>query len=172
MEGMLNRLFDDKTVKVLSHLRDKKMVQIRDTSRVTSIPPATVFRIFKKLILIGLLEKESKGSFNYYKVNSNHESLFILEKLMPKIKPLDVFVQNLPKDNLDTIALLDEAENRASLLVIGDVKQAVAHEIAEQIKAEFNFSIKVLVLSKAQYENLDALNLKPNSKKVLFQNKP
>jgi DNA-binding IclR family transcriptional regulator len=61
MEDMLNQLFDDKTVKILSILRDKKIIQIRETSRLTSIPPATVFRIFKKLSSIGLLEKESKG---------------------------------------------------------------------------------------------------------------
>lgn len=167
---MLNKLFDDKTVKVLSQLRDKKMIQVRETSRLTSIPPATVFRIFKKLLSIGLLEKESKGSFNFYKVNSNHQAYFLLEKLMPKAKPLDTFVQRLPKDSVDMIALLDEAENRASILVIGDVKQVSAHEIAEQIKTEFNFSIKVLVLSKSQYENLDSLNMKPNAKKILFTN--
>jgi hypothetical protein len=77
----------------------------------------------------------------------------------------------MPKTAIESIALLDEAENRASLMVIGDVKQAVAHEIAEQIKAEFNFSIKVLVLSHSQFDNLDALNMKPGAKKVLFTNK-
>lgn len=168
---MLNQLFDDKTVKILSILRDKKVIQVRETSRLTSIPPATVFRIFKKLSSIGLLEKESKGSFNFYKVNSAHQAYFLLEKLMPTLKPLDVFVERMPKSTIESIALLDEAENRASIMVIGDVKQATAHDIAEQIKAEFNFSIKVIVLSRAQYENLDAVNMRPNAKKVLFQNK-
>ena len=168
---MLNQLFDDKTVKILSILRDKKVIQIRETSRLTSIPPSTVFRIFKKLNSIGLLEKESKGSFNFYKVNSTHQAYFLLEKLLPKTKPLEAFVERMPKTAIESIALLDEAENRASLMVIGDVKQAVAHEIAEQIKAEFNFSIKVLVLSHSQFDNLDALNMKPNAKKILFQNK-
>lgn len=170
MEEVLKQIFDEKTVKILHEIHGKKIIQVRETSRLTNIPPATVFRIFKKLQAINLLTKEASGTFHVYRVNPDTPAYFILEKLMPKKKPIDAFLESLPKEKIDNISVLDESEDRASLLVIGGIKQSIVQEIAQKIKADYNFSIKLLILSKMQYENLAALNMKPTPKRVLFSN--
>ena len=169
MENMLKQLFDDKTIGVLSVIQGKKIVQVRETSREANVPPATVFRIFKKLQDIGLLSKEPTGTFNIYKVNKNSDAYFLLEKLIPKTDPLDAFVDELPKDKLENISLLDEAENRASVMIIGSLKHSLIQALVEKIKKQYNFSINTLILSKAQYETLASLHMKPSPQRIIFE---
>lgn len=170
MEDLLKKLFDEKTVKIVSYIQGKKNVQIRETARETNLPVATVFRIFKKLESIDLLKGMPVGSFKIYHVNKASKFYSLIEKIVPKMKPLEAFINDIPKDKIEQVQLLDEGEDKASILVIGSIKTAKVMETCEQVKQDFsNYSIKPLVLTRPQYENMASLNIAPVSKKSLFK---
>ena len=169
MEELLKRLFDRKTVLVLSYLQGRKSLQIRETAREINIPVATVFRIFKKLESIELIKGIPVGAFKIYTVNNASKAYALVEKLIPKLKPLELFTKEILANKVEQVLLLDEGEDRASIMVIGEVKQSRAQEITEKIKAEHAFSIKALVLSQSQYDNLEALSAKPVPKRTLYK---
>ena len=60
MKQLLEKLFDEKTVKILNEIQDKNQVQVRDISRRTGISPATVFRILKMIAKKSQLEKKKR----------------------------------------------------------------------------------------------------------------
>lgn len=165
----LSKLFDKKTLSVLNELPGKNFIGVREISRKTTLPVATVFRIFQKLEKAGLLNKENLGTATAYRVNPGHKLYGMLDKLLQKKHPLDVFTEIISKEKTENVLLMDEGENRASIMVIGEVKAAKASEVADAIKKEFGFSIKALTLTQAQLENMEALNMRPVPKRVLFK---
>jgi DNA-binding Lrp family transcriptional regulator len=168
LEELLKKLFDEKTVKIISYIQKKKSLHIRETARETGLPITTVFRIFKKLESFELIKSMEVGAFKIYNVNRESRFFPYLEKLVPQMKPIEQFIKSACYEKVEQILLLDDGENRSSIMVVGDAKTAKIQEIAEEIKTNFGHSIKVLVLSKSQYDNLEALNMKPTPKKVLF----
>ncbi len=169
MENILKSVFDEKTVSILCEIPGKKIIGIREVSRKTKIPVATVYRIFQKLEKSGLLKKRKTGVFSFYEVNQNSKAYALIERLIPKKHPLEIFTTIVSKEKTEEIHLLDEAEDKASILVIGNIKTKKVQEICEAIKKEFAYSIQPLVLTRAQYENMAALNIAPMSKKKLFE---
>lgn len=169
MEKILKSLFDEKTISVISEIPGKKIIGVREVARKTKIPVATVYRIFKKLEKSGLLKKQKYGVISFYEVNQNSKAYAVIEKLFPKKTPLEIFVSIVSKERTEEIRLLDEAEDKASVLVIGNVKHQKIIEICQAIKKEFAYSIQPLVLTREQYENMAALNIAPASKKILFK---
>jgi len=166
---LLAKLFDEKIIKVLKEIQNKKRVQVREIARSTSLQPSTVHRIFKKLEKVGLLIKESIGAVHLYNVQSTSELYSLIEKILPKQTPLQMFITKVTVHQVEEILLMNSSENMSNLLVIGDMKANIAQEIADIIKKEYNHSIRLLVLSRNQYENLDALNMKPAHQQVLFK---
>lgn len=169
MEELLKQLFDEKTIKIISYLQNKKTLQIREAARQTSISVSTVFRIFKKLEKIDLLKGKKIGAIKTYKVNQKSKFYTLIEKIVPKMKPLEFFTKKIVSENIEEILLLDKGEDKASIMIIGEISGEKYQKVTETIKKDFDFSIKVLVLSKDQYENLASLNMKPTPKKVLYQ---
>ena len=169
MENILKAMFDEKTILVLSQIPGKSTIGIREVSRNTKIPVATVFRIFKKLEKSGLLKKKKVGVFSFYEVDKNSKAYSLLERLIPKKNPIEIFTTIVSKEKTEEIHLLDEGEDRASVLVIGNAKMKKIQEICNTIKKEFGYSIQPLVLTRDQYENMASLNIAPISKKLLFR---
>jgi DNA-binding Lrp family transcriptional regulator len=165
----LSKLFDKKTLSVLAEIPGKNFMGIRETARKTNLSVASVYRIFLKLEKAGLLRKQKMGTNSVYSVNSGHKAYFLLDKLLQRKNPIEVFTEIISKEKTEQVLLMDEGENRASIMVIGEIKAAKAGEIADAIKKEFNYSIKALTLTKAQLDNMDALNMKPVPKRVLFK---
>jgi DNA-binding Lrp family transcriptional regulator len=170
MDEVLKKLFDEKTVRILNEVQGtNKIIRIRETARKTKLPVATVYRIFKKLVEADLLKMGKIANLSYYEINKSSKAYLLVEKMLPKLKPVEAFTALILKEKIEEVLLLDEGEERASIMVIGEVKSNRAFEITEQIKNDYGFLIKSLVLSRPQYENLDALNMKPVPKKVLFK---
>ncbi len=169
MQKILKNIFDEKVIDVLSEIQGKKTVGVRDVSRKTKIPVSTVHRIFKKLENAKLLEKKKAGNINYYEVNEKSKAYAIVEKIVPKKTPIEIFTTIVSKEKTEEIYLLDKGNDRASMLVVGNVKNEKIQEICEVIKKEFAYSIKPLVLTKNQYENMSSLNMGPTIKKKLYK---
>jgi DNA-binding Lrp family transcriptional regulator len=169
MENILKSLFDEKTISVLSEIPGRKTIGIREISRKTKIPVATVYRIFRKLEESGLIKKRKAGVFSFYEVDQNSKAYLILEKLMPKKNPLEILTEILSKDKVEEVHLLDAGESTASILVIGNIKSRKVQEICATLKKEFGYSVQPLVLTREQFENMASLNIAPISKKVLFK---
>jgi len=169
MENILKSMFDEKTISILSEMPGRKTIGIREVSRKTKIPVSTVFRIFQKLEKSGLLKKTKSGVFSFYEINQNSKAYLLLERLMPKRSPIEIFTTIVSKEKTEEIHLLDEGENVSSVLVIGNVKTKKVQEICDAIKKEFGHSIKPLVLTRAQYDNMVSLNIAPSIRKALFK---
>ena len=169
MQEILKNIFDEKTVNVLFEIKGKKIIGVREVSRNTKIPVSTVHRIFKKLESANLITKKNIGVMNYYEVNETSKSYKFLEKLVPKKTPFEIFTAIVSKEKTDEIHLLDRGEDRASILVIGNVKTEKVQDICETIKNEFMYSIKPLVLTRSQYENMNSLNMSPAIKETLYK---
>jgi len=165
----LSKVFDKRTISVISELHGKKLVGIRETARKTSLPVATVYRVFKKLESAGMLKKEIIVTAHVYSVNHENKLYFVIDKLLQKRHPLEVFTDAVSNEKADQILLLDEGDNIASVMVIGEIKPSKANEIVDAIKKEHNYSIKVLSLTQAQLDNMESLNMKPVPKKILFK---
>ena len=165
----LSKLFDTKTLDVLSEISGKKFLGVREVSRNKNLSVSTVHRIFQRFEEAGLLNKKTVGNATVYEVNSASQLYFLIDKIMPKRSPLNVFVQMLSQEKTDRILLLDDAENRASVMVIGNLKASKANDIAEAIKKEFNYSIKVLAFTPSQVDNMKSLNVLPTFKTVLYK---
>lgn len=169
MEKILKSMFDDKTISILSEIPGKQTISIRETSRNTKLPVATVYRVFQKLEKSGLLKKKKTGVFSFYEVDNKSKAYAVVERLIPKRSPLEIFTTIVSNEKTEEIRLLEESEDKANILVIGNAKTAKIQEICEAIKKEFRYSIQPLVLTRAQYENMASLNIAPVSKKILFQ---
>ncbi len=169
MQEILKSLFDEKTIKILSEIPGRKNLGVRDISRKTKIPVSTVHRIFKKLEEADLLKKKLINNVPYYEVDEKSKAYAIIEKLIPKKTPVEIFTNIVSKDKTEEIHLLDKGEDRASILVIGNVKTEKINEICNVIKKEFAYSIKPLVLTRSQYENMNSLNMGPSIKKSLYK---
>jgi len=169
MENIIKSMFDEKIVSVISEIPGKKVVGIREVSRKTKIPVATVYRIFQKLEKSGLLKKRKNGVFSFYEVNKDSKAYFLVEKLVPKKTPVEIFTTIVSKEKVEEINLLDEGDTKANILVIGNVKPKKIQDICDTIKKEFAYSIQPLVLTREQFERMNSLNIAPISKKVLFK---
>ncbi len=169
MQEILKNIFDEKIIDVLSEVRGKKTIGVREVSRKTKIPVSTVHRIFKKLIEADLLKKKKIGATHFYEVNEQSKTYKLLEKLIPEKTPIEIFTIIVSKEKTEEIYLLDQGEDRASVLIVGNVKTEKIQEICEAIKKEFAYSIKPLVLTRSQYENMNSLNMGPNVKKILYK---
>jgi|GEM_PF-4414525 len=167
---ILEKLFDEKTLKILNEIENKDMVQIRQIAQLTKLPPSTVYRVFKKFESVNLLQKVAIGTTKIYKVNQNSEAYMLLERLIPKRNPLDILVSNIINYPIEEILLIDSNETMSNILIVGNIKNDDVQKVVDEIKKNFNYSIRFLILSKAQYNNLDALNMKPVHKKVLYKN--
>ena len=165
----LSKVFDRRTISVISEIHDKKIVGIRETARKTSLPVATVYRIFKKLENVGMLKKEKIVSAHVYSINHESKFYFMMDKLMQKKHPLELFTELASNEKADQVLLLDEGENMASVMVVGEIRPSKANEIADSIKKEHGYSIKVFPLNQAQFESMESLNMKPVPKRVLFK---
>ena len=162
-------MFDEKTVSIISEMSGKKTIGIREAARNTKISVATVYRIFQRLEKSGLLKKKKAGIFSFYEIDQNSKAYAIVEKMVPRKSPMEIFTTIVSNEKTEEIRLLEEAEDRANILIIGNVKTTKIQEICDAIKKEFRYSIQPLVLTRAQYENMASLNIAPMSKKVLFQ---
>ena len=171
MEKILKSLFDKKTVSILSEIPGKKNIGVREVARKTNLSVATVYRIFQKLEKGGLLKKKKVGVFSVYEVDEKSKAYAIVEKLIPKQTPLEIFTKIVSKEKTEEIRLLEESQDKANVLVIGNVKTKKIQDICKAIKKEFAYSIQPLVLTRAQHENMASLNIAPVSKKLLYDYK-
>ena len=169
MKEILNSLFDEKTVSVISEIPGRETISIRDVARKTNLSVATVFRIFQKLEKSGLIKKKKVGVFSCYEIDKNSKAYALTEKLIPKQNPLELLTSIVSKDKTEEIRLLDEGDSKASVLIIGQVKTGKIMDLCEVIKKEFAYSIQPLVLTREQYENMARLNIAPSTKKILFK---
>ena len=166
---ILARLFDEKILKILKEVQGEKIMQIREVARSTKLPPSTVHRIFQRLEKIGLLHKENIGTVHIYKVNQTSEIYNLIERIIPRQLPLDIFMSQLKSYPIDEILLIHSQEEMSNLVIIGDIKAETVQNLTDNIKKDFNHSIRTLVLSKVQYNNLEALNMKPTYQKILYK---
>lgn len=165
----LSKVFDKSTVSVISEIYGKKTVGVRETARKASLPVTTVYRIFRKLESAGILRKEKIASARVYAINTENKLYFVIDKLLQRRPPLEVFVDAVTKEKVDQVLLLDDGENVASIMVVGEIKSSKVNDITDMIKKEYNFSIKVFPLNQAQFESMAALNMTPVPKKILFK---
>jgi len=170
MHDILFKLFDRKILMVLAEMYKSDYASVREISRKTKLPVATVYRIFKKFEELGFLKKENISNVVVYKVSKKNELNELIEKLIPIKSPFDLLVEGLEKKEIKKVLLLDSGEKVASVWIIGKTPKAKLNKLVEKIKEKTGFSINAQTFTQEQFENLERLNLRPPIKKILYEN--
>ena len=168
MNELVRRLFDNKILNVLSDIQGKNYVAIRETSRNTELPVASVYRVFKRLNEIGILKKEKIAGKTVYSVDKNNKLYKELESIIPTETPIEHFVNSIEKEKINQILLLDSGDKTASLWIVGNPTKTKINNTTQKIREKIGFSINAQIFTKEQVENLERLNIRPPIKKILF----
>lgn len=169
---ILAGLIDDKIVKIyLTLTNSDKEFYLRELAKASGVPPASTYRILKKLISLKLVDEIRMNRFRLYRLSSNENTRFLGSIFVNKENILNLFVSQLKQNpKIDSIILHGEIKsNKANLLIIGDKTiSSELDEIINIIRLEKNFEISFVCLDKAQYLKMTSMGLYSGRKTELY----
>lgn len=168
----LGELFDRKLVSIISLFLENKNSDfyLREIAHKCGVSPATTHRLLKKLCDLRVLKLRQINRFKFYRLESN-ERVELLERIISK-DPLQRFVAIASKlPGLHSILLYgDRKPDSANVLLIGNgIQERDAEAIASSIRQEFGFNVKHLSFGVEQFEQMVAMGLYAQGKKVLWK---
>jgi DNA-binding transcriptional ArsR family regulator len=169
---ILASLIDDKIVKIyLALTNTNKEFYLRELAKASGVPPASTYRILRKLLKLKLVDEIKMNKFRLYRLSSNENTRFLGSIFVSKENVLDLFVSQIRQNpKIDSIILHGETkEDKANLLIIGD-KSIISDidQIVEVIKREKNFEISFVCLENAQYLKMTSMGLYSGKKTELY----
>ena len=170
---ILENLFDKKVIKVLKLFinNPSEDYYLREISKLTRVPPATVFRILKQLQDMDLIREEKNKHLKTYWFNS-HNAKFLIDLLEDKTSAIQEFTQFISGVSGVQMAVMHgrEEKDKASILVIGEaIDENALREKIVDIKQRYKFNIIHLLLLPDQYEQMVSMGLYPGQKKTLYR---
>ncbi len=167
----LGELFDKKLMAIISLFLENKSTQfyLREVASKCQVSPTTTYRIINRLVQLGILNVNTINRFKFYQLSDN-ERVKLLENLTSK-DPIERFV-SLIKDisGIKTMLLYgDRQPEYANIIIIGEANRDEVHRAAERVKSEFGFSVRHLSFSLEQFDQMSAMGLYPQRKKVLWK---
>ncbi len=171
--NILEQLFDDKMLSVLRLFisGEENTYYLREISKLTKIPPATTYRILKKLTEAKVLELTVIKNAKIYSLAKNKNTDFLKNILKIEKRVIDLFVEHAKKiDGIQAIVLHgNETAKKANVLIIGeDIDHAGLKHLVSDIKDRYDFFLTTLQLTKEQFEQMSAMGLYSGKKKVLY----
>ncbi len=146
---ILELVADKKKLKIMKYIANNEDISIRDASRKTGIPVATVYRIFKDLENKNVLISKTFGGKNYYTVNDEID-------LSPfKEDPLKRYLSAIG-NAVNEVRLINRSDKGANVVIITE-------NLTEFKKAEKNytdkFKIQSIVLTPDQFQRLKQMGM-------------
>ncbi|MCK4670162.1 MAG: helix-turn-helix domain-containing protein [Nanoarchaeota archaeon] len=169
---ILASLIDDKIVKIyLTLTNNNKEFYLRELAKVSGVPPASTFRILKRLVKLKLVDEIKMSKFRLYRLSSNSNTRFLGSIFVSKENVIDLFVSQIKRNTkIDTIIQHGEIKaDKANLLIIGDKSAQIEIEpIIEAIKREKQFEISFVCLDSTQYRKMTSMGLYSGKKTELY----
>ena len=169
---ILANLIDDKIVKIyLALTNTNKEFYLRELAKAAGVPPASTYRILRKLVKLKLVDEIKMSKFRLYRLSSNENTRFLGSIFVSKENVLDLFVSQIRQNpKIDAIILHGEMkEDKANLLIIGDKSTILEIDpIVDLIKREKKFEISFVCLDKAQYLKMTSMGLYSGKKTELY----
>lgn len=171
---ILEELFDKKTlavIKLFSSNADKQYY-LREIAKVTRVPIATVFRITRKLVLLGIVNEIKIKKFKLYQFANNKEAKFVEQLIEVRKGAVEEFIEACR--SIEGIQQIiqhgKKLKDKAHLLIVGtNIPKEPLIEVTARIKEEINFTIIYLVLEPQQYEQMAHMGLYADDRQVLLQ---
>lgn len=172
---ILEELFDKKTLAVLRLLSQNpdKQYYLREIAKATRVPVATVFRITKRLVAMGVVsEIRIKLKMKLYQYGSGKESKFVEQLIEIRRGAVEEFVDACKAiDGIQQIILHGKRlKDKANILIIGqNVAKEPLGRAVTKIKEETGFTILYLLLEPNQYEQMAHMGLYAEDRQILLQ---
>lgn len=171
---ILEELFDKKTLAVLRlfSTNAEKQYYLREIAKATRVPIATVFRIVRKLVAMGIIDEIRIKKFKIYQYGKGKESKFVEQLIEVRKGAVEEFVELLrPVEGIRQVILHGKKlKDKANVLIIGTgVPTEPLVQAAARIREEMGFTIIYLVLEPLQYEQMAHMGLYSDDRQVLLQ---
>ncbi len=170
----LKGLFDHKIVEILKYFiaSSGKQFYLKEISDAVGVPMATTHRILQKLHSLEIIIETNISKFKIYQLADNEQTKFLSRFIRYSVKAVEIFADQVSKvPNIQRIILHGkEADNRASLLLIGEgIDVSYVKSVVTSIKEQYNYNITHMTLSEEQYQQMSDMGLYSGSKKILFE---
>jgi Fe2+ or Zn2+ uptake regulation protein len=171
---ILESLFDKKTLAVLKFLsaNPDKQFYLREISRGTRVPIATVYRIINRLVPLGVIDMVKIKRMKLYTYNQGKEGKFVEQLIEVRKGAVEEFIEAcraIPEIG-QVILHGRKQKDRANFLIIGEnVPTTPLVEAQGRIKETMQFTVIYLVLGPHQYEQMVEMGLYAGERQVLFQ---
>jgi len=173
-DDLLKELFDNKKLSILRLFYDEpdKNFYLREISKVSGVPVATVFRIIDKLVKLELIEQIKISKFKLYKLNDNEKTRFLGQFVKKQKQVLQVFVSKIKYlEGLENVYVHGKEEkNRANVFIVGQKIDAnEVKRVCSEIQDQFKYRITPLILTKEQFDQMGSMHLYSGVKRIIFQ---
>ncbi|MDD9954564.1 MAG: helix-turn-helix domain-containing protein [Candidatus Woesearchaeota archaeon] len=171
---ILEGLFDKKTLTILRQLSADPSRQwyLRELSKSTRVPVASVYRIVNKLVALRIVERVMLKKFKVYHYSTSKEAAFVEQIIAIQKGAVEEFVEYCRAIPAVQQVILHgrKEKSKANLLVIGEnIPTGPLVEAAATIKETYEFTAIYIVLEPAQYEQMAAMGLYAGDTQVLLQ---
>lgn len=172
---LVRGLLDESKLAILDVLFNaKEEMYLGEIAKQSKIPVATAFRVVNSLVKLGLIRVNKIKKIKLYSIDKNEKTLFWGNILNRGVQVLDEFI-SIVKDipGLQEIRLHgEELKDRANLLMIGEhLDEAILKKAVADIHEKYNYSISYLPLTFLQYNQMSAMGMYGEKKKVLWVRK-
>ena len=171
---LLEELFDKKTLAVLRLFSTNadKQYYLREIAKATRVPIATVFRITRKLVTLGIINEIKIKKFKIYQFATNKEAKFVEQLIEVRRGAVEEFLELCRSvDGIFQIILHGKKlKDKANILIIGkNIPTEPLGQAVAKIKEDFGFTIIYLVLEPQQYDQMAHMGLYADDRQILLQ---
>jgi Fe2+ or Zn2+ uptake regulation protein len=171
---ILEELFDKKTLAVLRLFSGNadKQYYLREVAKATRVPIATVFRIVRKLVMMGVITEIKIKKFKLYQYSTGKEAKFVDQLIEIRRGAVEEFVELCRSiDSIQQIILHGKRlKDKAHILIIGQgVPTEPLVQAAAKVREDLGFNIIYLILEPHQYEQMAHMGLYQDDRQVLLQ---
>ena len=170
---ILESLISPSTLRILKLFlnNEDQEYYLREISKLTRIPPATVFRIVAQLVDKRILLVHQIKRFKLYHYNIE-DAGFLADLLQDRKSAVAEFIKLIGEfEGVQMVVLLGKEEkDKSNILVIGnDMDIDSIKRNAVFISDKYKFNIILLTLTPEQYNQMSSMGLYPGKKRILFE---
>ncbi len=170
---ILESLISPSTLRILKLFlnNEDQEYYLREISKLTRIPPATVFRIVAQLVDKRILLVHQIKRFKLYHYNIE-DAGFLADLLQDRKSAVAEFIKLIGEfEGVQMVVLHGKEEkDKSNILVIGnDMDIDSIKRNAVFISDKYKFNIILLTLTPEQYNQMSSMGLYPGKKRILFE---
>lgn len=172
-KDVLAGLLDENLLKLLKAFinNPEQEYYLRELAKRTRVPPASTFRIIKRLKKLELIKEHKMKRFKFYSLHQENAS-FLGDILADRKSAVQEFADAVKDDpNIEMLVLHGKEErSKANILLIGrQIDMDKVRAAALRAKETYGFNIIHLTLDPGQYNQMSSMGLYPGKKVILYE---